>query len=161
MFNLSNPFAAAVEESLLLDQFMLDLPDLRDGTLGRWIGQSRGAAMPEVEDFLGQMRPAINEVLAVYVDHDCDGTVTTYRLFPGTCAATDADWDDPRWNFSCGTLTEVREATADEARAIRRDGFAMPEYIVVRDENWFPWVEDESRGIPALDHTLDDDLSIY
>lgn len=163
-YMFTRAFQDVRESASLRDEMISDLPHIvGQGFIGRLTQPKHD--MPEVEDFLGAMRPAINEVVAVYVDHDCDGRVTTYRLFPGTSFMRDGrsgelSGDGP-WHFGCGTLVEVREASAEEAATIRRDGFEMPEYIVVCDEDWFPWVEDDSRGIPALDHTLDDGLEVW
>lgn len=103
--------------------------------------------------------------VAVTADVDCDGTGYASHGIPARNLAEAKDIADRKLGnysgWSVMTVDEFRHTYGadavsnlfDEPLHVNDDG---PHYYASLYNIWNPWVEDDTIGIPALDHRLDD-----
>lgn len=93
-----------------------------------------------------------SDVVLISGDNDCDGPSDYFRHYPGTVY-----WmDSARLEREAGS-DWFASPFDDDFRAIRWTDFRPDEdYRYASQFHPQPWAEDDSIGIPALDHRYDD-----
>lgn len=159
--NSSNPFESELAAVYVLTADR-DFPPETRAAFARIMGNATKTPMPTVEDFCALARINSSPVVVCTSDTDCDGTVNTFRVFPGTYWYRDGHKDvgdvwKPARGYDCAWLAPLDSLDLPPLSEWHHASLESEGYIWFDDCHWNPWVFDDTIGIPALDTRYEDD----